>query len=749
MTHTTKMKIVPDGLELRQFQIEGCRKLYRFLQDSGSAYLADEQGCIAGDSVLQINANGRGFKITIKDLFFKNWDYENNHITSKSFCGDTIRHNRIKKVMFNGFKKVISVSLTNGKSIRCTSDHEILTERGWVEANNLTLSDRVATNGKTRCLKCKKVKKVSTYKYAKYRGWCKRCTQRQANLNGGKKGKHHDKGGYVLLTGYHDHPHCQARGYVFEHRIVMEEYLGRYLLPDEEIHHINGVKDDNRIENLEVCTRKEHMAKHPEKVQHLKRDRHGNEIIWEPVYSKVKKISKNKKEQAVFDLVMEDPYRNYVANGIIVHNCGKSVSSIALSNALEVSKVCIICPASLRLNWKEEWEKWALDSYHITPIFRAQNVPIINKDLNPHVVICSYDLSHKKGVKDFLLHKEWDIVIFDEAHYLKNENTLRSRMCLNELWERAQYRLLLSGTPIPNRTIECWSTFKKVAPSHLTNFQCFSKFSKRYLRGRHNGFSWEWFGGKNLEELGQLAAKNFMVRRTQKQVLHDLPGKMNQKIHISIIKNKKLQETKGLGKKLAAQIAGVEAPSEDDKNKMMGEIARARKALGLAKVAPAVELIVNELQHENKIVVFCWHKDVVDKLMTALTKKNISCAAITGSTPAIDRQQIVKKFQEHWPATEGEILTQRPVRVLIGNIVAAGVGLTLTAAKCCMFVEYSLVPGDMAQAIKRIHRMGQKHMVRNLFLVAQNTMDEDVLESLIRKMTEIERVMNEVENETR
>src|SRR5579885_220318 len=245
---------LPAGLKTKPWrhQIDAYQfAMERLTHGSGAAMLALEMGCVAGAAALIINRGGNARRMTLRELHFK---FHGGHSRgrrwnpaipcyTRSLIGGEIRLNRILNVMAQGVKPVVRVTLASGKSIRVTADHEIACPEGkWVEAAKLAPNDVVLTNGIPACRACGGTRRVTTYRYAKHVGVCRRCIGKMRRV----KGRVIDKDGYVRLYRAWDHPRANAAGQVYEHIVVMEQALGRPISRQEHVHHKNGIRHDNR-----------------------------------------------------------------------------------------------------------------------------------------------------------------------------------------------------------------------------------------------------------------------------------------------------------------------------------------------------------------------------------------------------------------------------------------------------------------------------------------------------------------------
>lgn len=398
---------------------------------------------------------------------------------------------------------------------------------------------------------------------------------------------------------------------------------------------------------------------------------------------------------------------------------GKTVQAIGVANALGLKRLLVICPASLALNWAREIEKWHIHNPGVEIVMNGKHTPRSGR-----TVITSYNLAPQ--TRDC----EADLIIIDEAHYIKNHEAQRTQLVLGDaatqwpgLVNKAQ-TVFLSGTPLPNgKPNELWPILRRTAPDMLEQYKEYRAYIERFCRFQEDEYTGELVirGAKNKEELFiRLRGSGFMTRRLKKDVLKDLPPKHHKMVVFT--------PTRGT-REVMEQEKGFSA-QEILEHGMPGELEDTRKAMGLAKVAQCLQYIENLLQGgTEKLVVFCHHLEVGQVLEAGL--KKYGAVRIAGHTPVPQRQQHVDMFQ-NCPGT----------RVMIGNLQAAGVGFTLTKAHDVVFVEASWVPGENDQAADRCHRIGQLNGVLLHFLVVQGSLDAAILSSAARKKTDSSGVLD-------
>ena len=425
---------------------------------------------------------------------------------------------------------------------------------------------------------------------------------------------------------------------------------------------------------------------------------------------------------------------------------GKTIQAIGISNMIdEIKKVLIICPASLKINWSREWQKWDTKNLNVGIVKNGDPKSWI---AGADVIIINFNLVSKH--LDQIHAQMWDLLVIDEAHNLRNQKSKRTSHILGLKDKNGSYtvqpipakRLIpMTGTPIVNRPIELWPLIHAVNPRHFNNFFA---YAKRYCNAQNTGYGWNFKGASNLEELQAELRSHCLIRRTKTEVLKDLPSKTRQIIPIDneFIVNK---ETKSL-KKITDTMEKLEADKilaflNDDlkayekavkklkevTHTSFQEMARIRHQTALDKVPHVVEIVTEALE-QGKVILFAHHKDVIKAYKEAFGD---AAVVVDGSTANVDRQAAADRFQNDPTCT-----------LFIGSIQAAGVGFTLTASSHVIFAEIDWVPGNLAQAEDRAHRIGQKSNVLVWHLVIDGSLDSRMAEIVVEKMNVIERAMD-------
>lgn len=391
---------------------------------------------------------------------------------------------------------------------------------------------------------------------------------------------------------------------------------------------------------------------------------------------------------------------------------GKTPQAICAAEDLKSTRTLVLCPAIAKLNWQREIKIWSKNQPNI------QVVNGRNDKIDPlcGVVIINYDLLISTSIFMQLIKLRFAVGIFDESHYLKSRTAKRTKAVLvrGAVASRCDYKWFLTGTPILNRPIELYPMLKAVVPHLIEPYASYDGFARQFCGAYWDGVQLVDKGATHVDDLCVRLNSGFMLRRLKKDVLTELPDKQYQMIQIPVanagikdLVKKEFTFSKGDARKVPVGSEGA-------------EIARIRHELALAKLPTCVEHIKGVLNETEKVVVFAFHRDVIANIEAAL--KDYSPVVVTGDHTPLARQKAVDAFQLD-PQT----------RVFIGQIQAAGVAITLTAASRVIFVESDWVPGIIDQAIDRCHRIGQKDAVLAQFLVIQDSLEEYMIRTMIDK----------------
>ena len=390
---------------------------------------------------------------------------------------------------------------------------------------------------------------------------------------------------------------------------------------------------------------------------------------------------------------------------------GKSLQALLCILSGQYQRVLIVCPSVVKMNWANEVEKWTeMDAsviYGYKKEYEVSDITIIN-----------YDLLHARV--DELLADDYDCIVFDECHTLKNQKAQRTKAAKRlATWPTVKGMIAMSGTPILNRPSEIFTVLNMLKPATFTNYYL---FGKKYCGAIHNGYGWDFGGASNIETsddgvtapLNHLL-KDIMLRRTMDdpRLSDQMPDLLQTIIEVDIsrmgvtqydiVYNTLMDElehyrTTGSGSIPPGLLLNI--------------LTDLRHAAGKAKIETAGKWMVDYWTTTGKpLVVFAHHKDVVDGLLMEVTLQGQS-AIITGSTPDGKRQKLITAFQE------GKL------PFLICSTLAMKEGVNLDAADTTLFVEREWVPAHERQAASRVRRITQESDVcHQVILSAANTVD--------------------------
>ena len=431
---------------------------------------------------------------------------------------------------------------------------------------------------------------------------------------------------------------------------------------------------------------------------------------------------------------------------------GKSAQAVVACDQLNAQAILIICPANLRVNWSREFTRFSNQTRPVNLLLTKADKPI------PHAVnVVSYDLvAINDDLKKTLIKMRWDVLILDEAHYLKERTAKRTKAIYGfRQWpgiqSSAERVWRLTGTPMPNNASELYTHLKSADLEHRNYWDYVFEFCD----GFDSGYGYNITGTKNVPKLKRLLGQ-MMLRRKKEEVMQELPPIRFQEITVPRSKvdldpwflenwyplpgkqGQFVRELEEMDKSLKQTILTVKKGAQTrykDQVAVLESYATAtstlRRYIGLAKMPSVLAILEEELKEKtiDKLVIFAVHSQVIEQARHHLRKFGV--VTLYGGTPTKKRQDNIDLFQ-HDPAT----------RVFIGNIQAAGTGITLTAAKEVAFLEQSWVPAENAQAAMRCHRLGQMRPVRVRFFCCEGSVDEEVSRILIKKTRDIATVLD-------
>lgn len=433
-----------------------------------------------------------------------------------------------------------------------------------------------------------------------------------------------------------------------------------------------------------------------------------------------------------------------------VPRLGKTIQSVGVMNATpNFKRGLVIPPAGVKINWTREFNKW-----NTHPGLEAAFCEGKDNPKSP-VLVCNYDILHHHA--DYIKEIDWDIVIFDEAHYLKNRKAYRTELCIGHGKKkpsiiRAKRRIFLTGTPIFTRPVDIFTLCEECDPSGLG--KNWWDFVHRYCDAYSTGFGLDTSGASNLEDLQFKMRSRFLVRREKKDIGKELPPNRQTIIFpktglAPLVKKEQNFVRKNLERFEQMLQSRIEEADVDtiiaefgyldgvDRAEALGEIAQSyqhsvaelatvRQELSLAKCPMVGKFVEEMLWSEPKVVVFAHHRSVVAKLKEMFP----DAAMVIGGMSPTKRQAEIDRFQD-----------DPNCRVFIGNIVAAGQGIRLSSADVVIFAELSWVPSEMEQAEERVWDVMKENAVASYWLVVEDSLDAKMAAILERRIRDIKKAL--------
>lgn len=474
-----------------------------------------------------------------------------------------------------------------------------------------------------------------------------------------------------------------------------------------------------------------------------------------------------------------------INNGIAIlgdsPGVGKSLSALGYAYKHKL-KTLVICPASLKLNWKKEVLKFTGEKTFIfkyKPNKKSKDTFFSKNESLFHVInfesISSYikfeynhtckgrllgpdgktikcnwtsidlDKSHShcpvcnnkgsvsssvKGLvfvsdefKEVLEPFEYDLVIIDECHRIKEDKTTWTKL-IKSSFTGIPKKILLSGTVIKSKPIEFFSTLNFINPLEWKDRHL---FGVRYCAGFESNFGWDFNGASNLEELFKRVSSVFL-RRLKSDVLKELPPKTYVEIPIELT-DKEWREYRKLEEDAINSIDDPDSSDEVKKETFLTKIHRLKRFTGMVKATRAKEFIEDYISAGEKIVVFSDYQDVSDKVYSDFEDVSVKH---NGKMNMSEKEESVERFQN-----------DDSVKVFSGMMLASGVGITLTAASNLMKIGFAWSPGDEEQAEDRIHRASSTaERITIITLYCPGTIDDDIIELLKKKSQVVSKTLD-------
>jgi SWI/SNF-related matrix-associated actin-dependent regulator 1 of chromatin subfamily A len=528
--------------------------------------------------------------------------------------------------------------------------------------------------------------------------------------------------------------------------IEITEYFGEKLKSDHDLNHI-----PTKILVDTVLAEKENSY---HILCKLYKNQKNKKLVWLPKTQIFEDILKEEIEVNVdFDKYTELDNRGWRAfkhqeegitfllknKGCILADdmgLGKTYQSIVAALETGAERVLIICPSSLKINWKREVENFTDEVTIVNGSYwQESRFTIINYDILKNFHTTTDEIKkaekNKTPLDDWQIRREIvdydpDIIILDEAHFIKNPKSIRGKILkdigkhfpIERVW-------LLTGTPIANRPMDYFNLLSLIKSPVTNNW---AHYAKRYCEGRRfkkgKRFIWVTDGASNLDELAK-KTKSHLLRRKKENVL-DLPEKLVTPVWLEL-QNKDgydrvwddyLEKRRREGKK-------------GNPFKELVEMTLLRTFIAMETVPHSIDKAEEAIENGKKVIIFCNFSDEIDAFLKYFGHKAV---CVRGGMNDKQKQASVDRFQE-----------DPNCMVFVGQIRAAGVGLTLTAAEVVIKNSLDWVPGNHEQAEDRAYRIGQNNTVNIYYMLIAETIDELIWDILNKKKKIIGTIMGEEE----
>jgi SWI/SNF-related matrix-associated actin-dependent regulator 1 of chromatin subfamily A len=404
---------------------------------------------------------------------------------------------------------------------------------------------------------------------------------------------------------------------------------------------------------------------------------------------------------------------------------GKTTATIIAALETGSKKILIICPASLKINWQRE-----IENYSDRPVYIAEGKKFSTESdfviVNYDILKNFHDTDPKKKSGSILNQSNFDLVILDEAHMISNPQAQRTKI-INHFVKDIKRVWLLTGTPMTSRPMNYYNLLNIIESPVAQNWMAYAiRYCQGYqfMAGRRK--VWNVTGASNLEELRDRTSKQ-ILRRLKEDVL-DLPDKIISPVYLRL-KSKEYEELMG-------EYYDWFDNKKDESSSLtvqFSKLMKVRKVIANEKTKQTIEFAENIIEQGKKVIIFT---NFTDTLQTIYQHFGKQAVYLDGSCSKPHRQNAVDEFQEN-----------DKIKVFVGNLKAAGVGLTLTAAEVVIMNDLSFVPAEHAQAEDRAYRYGQKSNVLVYYPLYENTIEGAVYDILNRKKEIIRTVMGDQQPE--
>jgi SWI/SNF-related matrix-associated actin-dependent regulator 1 of chromatin subfamily A len=401
---------------------------------------------------------------------------------------------------------------------------------------------------------------------------------------------------------------------------------------------------------------------------------------------------------------------------------GKTFEAIIYAETTNSFPCLVIVPASVKYNWGEKWEE-IVGSKRDISIIESTETKTRKNNWNAEVVIINYDIIGKKqGSGATVKFKEltstkWKMVIFDEAHFLKEKKAQRSKAAKMIIKPDDLKIQLLTGTATMSKPVELWNLLLLIKSEQYVAEDWY-QFVRRYCGGYIGKFGWVTDGATNILELNQKLRDNCYIRREKKDVLKELPEVITEVIKVPITNKRDVLKATDNIIEYILETKGLESAEKAEEAEHLVALGVLRK-LSIEGKLKAVESYLKDWSQSNeKLLVFGLHREPLDYL-----SEKFKSELIAGGVSSKDKQRIVKE----WQVNKNQFL--------FANMESAGTGVDGLQNVCSnmIILELPWRPSDLWQVIGRLDRSGQKTSPNIKYLLSDDTIDIQMWEMLQAK----------------
>lgn len=410
---------------------------------------------------------------------------------------------------------------------------------------------------------------------------------------------------------------------------------------------------------------------------------------------------------------------------------GKTITSIGIAGILyqfgKIERVLVVAPLSILGVWEEEFSRFADYPYTLTVLKgpsskKAETLHTVGRN-GLQIVVVNYESAWR--IEKELLAFDADLIIADEAHKLKEARTSQSK-AMHHFGDEARYKLLLTGTVITNRELDVFSQYRYL--NRKVFGDSFYAFRNRYFDMVGYGNHIPRFRNYMLDDF--LQRMHSIAFRVTKEECLDLPG-ITEEVRTVELEPKAMKIYKELQKESYTELGKKEVSAVNILTKLLrlsqvtgGHLTDDEgdnNAVSTAKLDALADILDSAMAEEKKIVVMARFVPELNDIEALLKKKGIGFASVRGGVK--NREEEIRRFQE-----------DSDCRVFVGQIAAAGLGITLTAASTMVFYSLDYSMSNFEQAKARIHRVSQTENCLYIYLVAKGTVDTKILRALRQKV---------------